>query len=1251
MNWRENILNAILRGTFLFSLLAFAGGINNVVQSYQENLDTPEKVLLSAGLLLALYAAAIFIVGFVTFKSTLPYSVRALTLLFVFYAVGIIGLYFSALSGDGRIFLFSACALTAILFDRRGAILALSLTISTLIIAAICFVTGLIQIPALYRANSTDPTAWLSGILVYTLLSTAAVISIIYLVRSLEESLLVAQREQREIQRSEKYYRALIENSSDAVALLNPEGIVLYASPSTWRVIGYNADEFVGQYAFAYVHPDDVSDARDFFSELFQTPGRVLTTGYRVKSKEGEWRWLEGSVHNLLHEPGIEAFVINYRDITHRRQSQAALQESETRLQRLNGVLRIIMEINQLIVREQDRQALLDQVCQLLIRHREYAFTWIGLLDEAGTMCRFAAASSPVNPEIYTFKLNSPNHKLNCVANALRGRVPLTISPETCSQCPALTSPAEHTSLALPIMRGEHTLGIWVVYANHSGLFDHEEITLLQQLANDLAYALENLLIEQQRRRRAEQQQTLAETAATILSQLDLDRLLMAVTEAARKTLHADHVALYQYDPERDRVTCPFSWGLSAEYVDAVNHQFRNIPGFSILSNLEPIAISDIREDARTSFLREHMLREGFLSYVVFPLHAPEYPLGGLTIYRDQTSQFTAGDLATGQTLAHLIAVALQNVQLFNKLEKRANEAETLRQVGAVVAATLERDQTIQLILQQLAQVVPFDSASVQLLGDGYLEIVGGRGLSDIHQIVGLRFPIPGNNPNTLVVQEKRPHIVALVTDQHGTFDQSPHTHIRSWLGVPLMVREQLIGMLSVDSAIPEFFTNEHARFVTAFGDQVAVALENARLFEETRRRASEMAALIELSTVLRLATTHDEMQKFTLDYALELLEVEEGAILAPLPHVQGLQVVESRRWAKHLRELTYKLDNSIAGHVFTSGKPLVSTDFTQETRALSEVSQFLKKNGSRAGIFVPLRSGNETIGVLCVDTPQNRVFDTDEVHLLTAIAEIAGSAIHRATVMETLEQRVRERTVELTQANEQLQELDRLKDEFVTNVNHELRTPLTNIMMYLDLLHTRGAQFLDRYLPVLRRESKRLTQLLEDMLTLSRLEQGQVSFKPEPQILDSLLTEVFQTYEARIRAKSLMIQYEPNPQIPAVLVDRAQMVQVFTNLVGNAVAYTPERGRIECHFSWAKDGMRYVELVLHNTGTSVPPEELPHLFERFYRGKTGRDSGEPGTGLGLAICQEIVARHGGHITGESDEVNGTTFRLQLPAF
>lgn len=1251
IDWRENILNAILRGTFLFSLLAFAGGVNNVIQAYQENLRSQEAALIRAGLVLALYAAAILIVGLVTFKPKFPYIIRALILLFVFYAVGVVGLYFSALSGDGRIFMFTVCALTAILFGRRGAFLSLSLTILTLVIMAVFFVTGLFQIPARFQANSTDPTAWLSGILVYTLLSAAAVISIIYLVRRLEESLLVAQQDQTEIQQSEKYFRALIENSSDAVALINSEGIVLYASPSTWRVMGYTAEEFVGQNVFTYIHPDDITKAQHFFPELIQIPGHILSTSYRLRNKAGEWHWLEGSIHNLLHEPGIEALVVNYRDITHRRQAEAALKESEIRSQHLNGVLRIIMEINQLIVRKQDRQALLDQVCQLLIRHRGYDFTWIGLLDEDGVTCRFAAASAPVDPATYTFRLDDNQHNLICVAEAIRGRVSLTISPETCAHCLVLKSPLERTSLALPILRGDHTLGVWVVYANYSGFFDQEEINLLQQLANDLAYALENLLIEQQRHRRAEQQQTLAETAANLLSQLDLDHLLTSITESARKTLHADRVALYQYDPQRDRVTCPYAWGLSPEYIEAINNHFRNIPGFRILSNPEPIAVSDIRQDSRIGFLREQMIHEGFLSYAVFPLHAPDYPLGGLTIYRNQTSQFTAGDLATGQTLAHLISVALQNVQLFTKLEKRAEEAETLRQVGAVVAATLERDQTIELILQQLARVVPYDSASVQLLGDGYLEIVGGRGWPDIQQIVGIRFPIPGNNPNTVVIQEKRPHIVTIVTDKHGIFDQLPHAHIKSWLGVPLMVREQIIGMLAVDSTVPEFFTNEHARFVSAFGDQVAVALENARLFEETRRRASEMASLIELSTVLRLAITRSEMQKLTLDYALELLEVEEGAILAPRLETPGLRVVESRRWTKHLRELTYKLDNSIAGHVFTTGQPLVSADFTHESYALPEVSQFLKSSGSRAGVYVPLRSGNETIGVLCVDTPQTRVFDTNEVRLLTAIAEIAGSAIHRATVMETLEQRVRERTIELTQANEQLQELDRLKDEFVTNVNHELRTPLTNITMYLDLLHARGAQFLDRYLPVLRRESKRLTQLIEDMLTLSRLEQGQVSFNPEPQILDSLLTEVIQTYEARIRSKSLTIEHEPNPQIPPILVDRAQMIQVFTNLVGNAVAYTPESGRIECHLFWAKDSMRYVELVLRNSGSTVPPEELPHLFERFYRGKTGRDSGEPGTGLGLAICQEIVARHGGHITGESDEVKGTTFHVTLPAF
>ena len=1247
--WREKILEATLRVTWAFSLLAAASGVNNIMQSYREHGQGGFDSWFQVVMILVLYILAILVIGFITLKKSLSFAVRAISLLSIYYVVAVLGLYFTGLSGDGRVFLFAVCILTAILFGQRGSSIALGLSFLTLTAIAYLFVTGVIETSIRYRTNTTDPTAWLSGIVVFVLLSTVTVVSVVFLVRRLEESLISAQRDQMHLQHSEKYYRALIENSSDAVALVDPQGIVLYASPSTWRVIGYTAEEYLGQNAFASVHPEDVLQAESFLRKMLHTPGHIYMTGYRVKVKTGEWRWLEGSVHNLLAEPDIGAIVINYRDVTQRRQAEAALQESEARLQRLNGVLRIMTEINQLIAREQERQPLLDQICHLLIRHREYAFTWIGLVDESGEMCRFAAASSPVDPDDYTFRLNDKHHTLECVNHTIQSLSPLTITPDSCTECPIRYSPQDRSALSLPILRGERILGIWVVYATHTGFFDQEEINLLRELANDLAYALENLQIESQRRRRANQQQALAETAATLLSQLDLAPLLQAITIAARQTLDADRVALYEYDSERDRLRCPYSWGLSPEYVAIINEQFHRVPGYQLLSISEPITIQDVSVDARAEFLRKHLIREGIHSYVVFPLHAPDFLLGALTVYRNQVSQFAPGDLATGQTLAHLLAVAMQNVQLFTTMQKRAEEAETLRQVGAVVAATLERDKTIELILEQLARVIPYDSASVQLLGEGYVEIVGGRGWTDMGPVIGIRFPIPGDNPNTMVIQERRPQILSDPSGKHSSFQQLPHSPILSWLGVPLLVGERVIGMLAIDSTKPDFFTRQQARLVGAFGDQVAVALENARLFEETRRRATEMAVLIELSTSLRTATTRMEIQRLTLDYALDLLEVEEGAILEPIAGQKALQVVEARRWSQQLRQLTYSWETSIAGRVFMTGQPVASVDLSREIYAMPAVAQFLRKNGTRAGVYVPLRSGNEIIGVLCVDTAQIRSFDADEIRLLTAIAEVAGSAIHRATVLETLEQRVQERTVELIEANEQLKQLDRLKDEFVTNVNHELRTPLTNIVMYLDLLHTRGAQSLERYLPVLRRESKRLTQLIEDMLTLSRLEQGQMAFEPKAHILDGLISEVFQVVEARIKAKSLFFWHEPNVQIPPVMVDAAQMVRVFTNLIGNAVAYTPARGRIECQVQWAKDSTRYVEVLIRNSDTLIPPEEITHLFERFYRGKVGRDSGEAGTGLGLAICQEIVARHGGHITVESNVLEGTSFRLFLP--
>ncbi len=181
-------------------------------------------------------------------------------------------------------------------------------------------------------------------------------------------------------------------------------------------------------------------------------------------------------------------------------------------------------------------------------------------------------------------------------------------------------------------------------------------------------------------------------------------------------------------------------------------------------------------------------------------------------------------------------AIGSDDDRVWSEAKRRVAEAEKLRQASAVVLESLDLSEAIRRILEQLAYVIPYDSASVQLLRDGELEIVGGRGWANPESVIGMRFTIPGDNPNTEIVQQRTPVVLDNAPDAYAEFHKPPHDHIRSFLGVPLIVRNRLIGVLAVDSRQPAHFTADHVRVATAFADQVAIAIENARLYEDVQK-------------------------------------------------------------------------------------------------------------------------------------------------------------------------------------------------------------------------------------------------------------------------------------------------------------------------------------------------------------------------------------------------------------------------------
>jgi signal transduction histidine kinase len=334
-----------------------------------------------------------------------------------------------------------------------------------------------------------------------------------------------------------------------------------------------------------------------------------------------------------------------------------------------------------------------------------------------------------------------------------------------------------------------------------------------------------------------------------------------------------------------------------------------------------------------------------------------------------------------------------------------------------------------------------------------------------------------------------------------------------------------------------------------------------------------------------------------------------------------------------------------ISDQVISTRRPFVSSDAAKDKR-LVDVERF---NQVRSIMCVPLMDGGLAFGALWIGHRSPHGFVNDELRWLTAIADIAANALHRANVLETLEQRVAERTRELSEVNERLREFDRLKDQFVSNVSHELRTPLANIKLYAGLLKHGKSEKLQHYLETLRRETLRLEKLIEDLLELSRLNAGTAPIMLNPIDVNQLIESLIADRASLIADRSLSLNTELGSNLPPVLGDPWRLEQVLSNLLANAMNYTPQGGTIAiCTSQQEDDQQEWVTFTVEDTGLGITAEELPHVFERFYRGTAGRQSGAPGTGLGLAICQEIIDRLGGRITVESEPGHGTIFTVWL---
>jgi two-component system sensor histidine kinase GlrK len=231
------------------------------------------------------------------------------------------------------------------------------------------------------------------------------------------------------------------------------------------------------------------------------------------------------------------------------------------------------------------------------------------------------------------------------------------------------------------------------------------------------------------------------------------------------------------------------------------------------------------------------------------------------------------------------------------------------------------------------------------------------------------------------------------------------------------------------------------------------------------------------------------------------------------------------------------------------------------------------------------------------------------------------------------------------------LNELDKMKTDFFSSIAHELRTPLSTIKMGTGLLRegaegplTEGQR---NILAIFEKESNRLIGLVNSLLDLSKMEAGMMSFNFKPQTIDPLIHQAIEEIGPLVEAKKINLEVMATERLPILKIDSDRILQVLRNIIGNAVKFTPERGRVRIS---ARNVDHGVEVLVTDTGPGISTGDLITIFEKFQQTTTGRSYPVEGTGLGLAIAKQIITLHGGKIWAESDLGHGSTFIFVLPA-
>lgn len=558
------------------------------------------------------------------------------------------------------------------------------------------------------------------------------------------------------------------------------------------------------------------------------------------------------------------------------------------------------------------------------------------------------------------------------------------------------------------ILRGKSIGAINVWRPNSNRSFNETELTILASIAHQTSIAIETGRLFEETIRRARESTAIAEVGRDVSSTLQLDQVLERIALYARELLKADTSAVYLFEPEHQRLHAVAAIGVDSE-------EIKNFPiqaGRGILGSIAINKVGEIVNDPLTDprvITIEGTAIDPLEHLMAVPVVKNEQLTGLLVVWKSGMDlEFKSSDLEFLTGLSLQAGVAIENARLFQSEQIRRQESENLRVAATAMTSSLEPQHVLETILVALQEVIPYDSASILQLENDHVRITAAKGLPDPESVVGRVFP----SSNRLLMEIKDSGKPLIVDDcmvdprfeKWATFDD-----VRGWMGMPLVARGQVIGYITLDSLKPRAFSDKIVALGQIFAHQAAAALDNARLYAETRQRMEDLEVVSRISIALRAANHSAEMLPIVLNEIKTSMKTQAAGIWLFDKAIGELQPQGAIGWLSHLPRPNFKPGEGIVGRVFAEGGIHVTEDFSAETLAYPENAPAI--DGNWGGITVPIRTSSEIIGVLMVAVEQPRLIESHQIRLITTIAEMSGNAIYRSNLYERSEEQIRRLT------------------------------------------------------------------------------------------------------------------------------------------------------------------------------------------------------------------------------------------------